>query len=100
MAIGKTICCASSNCQDCLYAPPQLESGLGQTRSSERFRYMSAQAPQAELQAARCDVAVVPTTDIALVDAAVCARSRRGGARQSRDASRHHAGAGASDQVA
>src|SRR5260370_24516366 len=31
----------------------------GQTRSSGRFRHTSAQAPQAELQAAQCDVAVV-----------------------------------------
>ncbi len=50
----------------------------------------SHEAPQAELQAAQCNVAVVPTTDIGLVDAAACARSRRGGARQSRDASRRH----------
>jgi hypothetical protein len=30
---------------------PILPSAWGQTRSSERFRFMSAQAPKAELQA-------------------------------------------------
>ena len=33
---------------------------IGQTRSSERFRYTSAQAPKAELQATQRNVAVVP----------------------------------------
>jgi hypothetical protein len=33
---------------------------LGQNRTSERLRFMSAQAPKAELQATQCNVAVVP----------------------------------------
>ncbi len=33
---------------------------MGQTRPSERFRFMSAQAPQAEFQGAQHDVAEVP----------------------------------------
>ncbi len=39
-------------------------SAPGQTRSSERFRYTSAQAPKAELQATQCNVAVVPTPEV------------------------------------
>src|SRR6266581_9674837 len=35
----------------------------GQTRSSGGFRLTSAQVPQAEFQAAQCDVAAVPGTD-------------------------------------
>jgi hypothetical protein len=35
-------------------------SEVGQTRTSERFRFMSAQVPQAEIQATQYDVAVVP----------------------------------------
>jgi hypothetical protein len=38
-------------------------TALGQTRTSERFRFMSAQVPQAEIQATQYDVAVVPTAD-------------------------------------
>src|SRR5260370_27814002 len=36
----------------------------GQTRSSGGFRLTSAQVPQAEFQAAQCDVAAVPQPDL------------------------------------
>jgi hypothetical protein len=39
-------------------------SAQGQTRTSERFRFMSAQVPQAEIQATQYDVAVVPKPDV------------------------------------
>jgi hypothetical protein len=44
----------------------QLMSAVGQTRTSERFRFMSAQAPKAELRATQCDVAEVPIPDFAM----------------------------------
>jgi hypothetical protein len=39
-------------------------TAMGQTRSSACFRCRSAQAPQADLQAAQCDVAEVPLADL------------------------------------
>jgi hypothetical protein len=42
-------------------------SELGQTRSCARFRYPSDQAPQADIQGVRREVAEVPIGDMAVV---------------------------------